>query len=178
MGDLGSKTLLDALRKRDFILIAELSLDPGSDVEEITEQAKLLRPHFDAIQVTENQYGALHMSPLAAASILLTEGVDPILQISVCNRNRAALIGDLLGARALGIRNVQLVQGKKMPDSYQPQPTQVKDISVEELIATTKLINEDPELSGSVDFLIGAVVRARMLKQDEKMPMVVGKIDA
>ena len=178
MGDLGSKTLLDALRKRDFVLTAELSLDPGSDVEEITEQAKLLRPHFDAIQVTENQYGALHMSPLAAASILLTEGVDPILQISVCNRNRAALIGDLLGARALGIRNVQLVQGKKMPDSYQPQPTQVKDISVEELIATTKLINEDPELSGSVDFLIGAVVRARMLKQDEKMPMVVGKVDA
>ena len=100
MADSASKTLLDALRKRDFVMTAELSLAPGSDVGEITGQAKLLRPHVDAIQVTENQYGVLHMSPLAAASILLVEGVDPILQISVCNRNRAALIGDLLGARA------------------------------------------------------------------------------
>ena len=166
------------MRKRDFVLTAELSLDPNSDAKSIIEQARLLGPHVDAIQVTENQYGAIHMSSLAAASIVLGERVDPILQISACNRNRAALIGDLLGARSIGIRNVQLVQGKKMPDSYQPQPKEVKDVSVEELIATAKLINEDPDLTEATDLLIGAVVRARMPKQSETMPRLVRKVDA
>jgi methylenetetrahydrofolate reductase (NADPH) len=100
------------------------------------------------------------------------------MQLSCCNRNRAALIADLLGARSIGVTSVQLVQGKKMPDSYQPQPKQVEDIGVEELIATARVISEDSNPSAAAEFLLGAAVRARLPKPGEVMPRLLGKIDA
>ena len=103
------KTFRDAIRTQEFVLTAELSLTPDSDAASIIEQARILGPHVDAIHVTENQYGAIHLSPLAAASILINEGVDAVLQLSTCNRNRAALIGDLLGARAVGITSMRKI---------------------------------------------------------------------
>lgn len=168
----------EAIRTQEFVLIAELSLNPDSDAASIVEQARILGPHVDGILVTENQYGAIHMSPLAAAAILINEGVDPILQLSTCNRNRAALIGDLLGARAIGITSLQLVQGKKMPDSYQPQPLQVTDLGVDELIATANVINEDAQLAGASEFLVGGAAKAHTPKPDWVAPRLVAKIDA
>jgi methylenetetrahydrofolate reductase (NADPH) len=172
------KTFSEAIHTREFVLTAELLLTPDSDATSIIDQARVLGPHVDAILVTENQYGAVHMSPLAAASILIQEGVDAILQLSACNRNRAALIGDLLGARAAGITSLQLVQGKKMPDSYQPQPMQVKDLGVDELIATANVINEDALLTGAAEFLIGGAAKAHSPKPDWTAPRLVGKVDA
>jgi methylenetetrahydrofolate reductase (NADPH) len=172
------KTLEDAIRTRDFVLTAELSLTPDSSAASIIEQARILRPHVDAIQVTENQYGKVHMSPLAAASILINEGVDAVVQLSSCNRNRAALIGDLLGARAMGITSLLLIQGKKMPDSYQPQPKPVTDVGVSELIATAKVISDDEALAPATHFLIGAAAKAHTPKPDWPAPRLVGKVNA
>ena len=172
------KTLRQAIHAQDFVITAELGLTPDSDAESIVQQAQILGPHVDAIQVTENQYGAIHMSPLAGASILLNEGVDPVLQLSTCNRNRAALIGDLLGAAAIGVTSLLLVLGKKMPDSYQPQPTQVSDVGVTELIATARIIREDRKLSHAPDFMIGAVTRAHTPKPDWSAPRLVSKLEA
>jgi methylenetetrahydrofolate reductase (NADPH) len=172
------KTFRDAFRTQEFVLTAELSLTPDSDAASIIEQARILGPHVDAIHVTENQYGAIHMSPLAAASILINNGVDAVLQLSACNRNRAALIGDLLGARAVGVTSLQVVQGKKMPDSYQPQPRQVADLGVDELIATARVINEDEQRVEATEFLIGSAAKAHTPKPDWTAPRLVGKVDA
>jgi methylenetetrahydrofolate reductase (NADPH) len=73
---------------------------------------------------------------------------------------------------------VQLVQGKKMPDSYQPQPKQVIDVGVDELIATARVIKEDQDLTGAADFLIGAVARAHIPKPNWAAPRLIGKVDA
>jgi len=172
------KTLIDALRLRDFAITAELALSPNTDADDLLKQAHILNSGVDAIQVTENQYGCIHMSPLAAASILKNANLDPVLQLSCCNRNRAALIADLLGARALGITSLLLVQGKKMPESYQPQPVQVADIGVDELIATAGLIKEDPKLKDRRHFLIGAVAKAHSPKPDWVASRLVSKINA
>lgn len=172
------KTFRDAIRTKEFVLTADLTLVPDSNAEAIIEQARILAPHVDAVQVTENQYGTIHLSPLAAASILINEGIDPVMQLSCCNRNRAALIADLLGARSVGVTSVQIVQGKKMPDSYQPQPKQVQDLGVEELIATAKVIKEDANPKDTADFFIGAAVKARTPKSDEAMPTLLRKVDA
>ena len=172
------RSFKDALRTRDFALTAELSLTPESDAASITEQAQNLGRCVDAMQVTENQYGQIHMSPFAAAMLLMQEGIDPVLQLSCCNRNRVALIGELLGARALGIKNLLLIHGKKMPDTLEPQPTQVEDIGVDELIATAAMIKEDPDLVRTPEFLIGAVVKAHTPKPDWAAPRLHHKIDA
>lgn len=172
------KSFKDALRTRDFVLTAELSLTPESDAASITGQAQNLGRCVDAMQVTENQYGQIHMSPFAAAMLLMQEGIDPVLQLSCCNRNRVALIGELLGARALGIKNLLLIHGKKMPDTLEPQPTQVEDIGVDELIATAALIKDDPDLVRTPEFIIGAVVKAHTPKPDWAAPRLHHKIDA
>ena len=172
------KTFRDAIRTKDFVLTADLSLVPDSNAASVIEQARILAPHVDAVQVTENQYGTIHLSPLAASSILINEGIDPVMQLSCCNRNRAALIADLLGARSVGVTSVQIVQGKKMPDSYQPQPKQVMDVGVDELIATARVIKDDQELARAADFLIGAVARAHIPKPDWAAPRLIGKVDA
>jgi len=172
------KTFRDAIRTQEFVLTAELSLTADSDAASIIEQARILGPYVDAIQVTENQYGAIHMSPLAAASILINESIDPVMQLSCCNRNRAALIGDLLGASAVGVSSLLLVRGKKMPDSYQPQPSLVTDVGVDELIATAKVIEEDPDLTNAAGFLIGAVTRAHIPKPDWAAPRLLRKVGA
>jgi methylenetetrahydrofolate reductase (NADPH) len=172
------KTFRDAIRTKDFVLSAELSLTADSDAASIMERARILGPKVDAIQVTENQYGVIHMSPLAAASILVNEGIDPVMQLSCCNRNRAALIGDLLGAKAVGISSLLLVQGKKMPDSYQPQPQQVTDVGVDELIATARLIAEDSESTSARGYLIGAATRAHAPKPGWAAPRLLSKINA
>ena len=153
-------------------------MTPDSDAAGIRDHAAQLSPVVDAVQVTENQYGAIHMSTLAAASILIGEGIEPVMQLSACNRNRAALIGDLLGAAAIGVHNLLLVRGKSMPDSYQPQPELVSDLGVQELIATANVIRDDEKLASRADFHIGAVTRAHTPKPDWAAPRLVSKIDA
>ena len=97
------KTFKDAVHTRDFAVTAEIFLRPESDAESIRHQAEVLRDHVDAVLLTDNQFGQVHMSTLVAASILMAYGVDAIVQISSRNRNRIALLSDLLGAG--GIRS-------------------------------------------------------------------------
>ena len=107
------KTFKNAVHTRDFAVTAEIFLRPESDAESIRHQAEVLRDHVDAILLTDNQFGQVHMSTLVAASILMACGVDAIVQLSSRNRNRIALLSDLLGAAALGISSLLLVRGER-----------------------------------------------------------------
>lgn len=144
------------LRNKDFVVTAELPLSPDSSGETIVTGAELLRDCTDGYLLTDNQFGRPHMSPMAAAGILLSNGFNPVMQLSCRNRNRIALLGDLLGARALGVDSLMLVRGSKVPEGYKPRPKAVMDIDTKELIATARLISEDEKLGFDWDFLIGA----------------------
>ena len=97
------KTFKDAVRTSDFALTAEIYLRPETDAASLREQAELLKHDVDAILLTDNQHGQLHLSTIAAASILLAAGIDPVVQLTCRNRNRIALISELMGAAALGL---------------------------------------------------------------------------
>ena len=96
-------TFQNAIRNKDFVVTSECFLKPETDAEAIRFQADVLREAVDGVIVTDNQYGRLHMSSLAAASLMLQNGVDPIMQLSCRNRNLIALLADLFGAAALGV---------------------------------------------------------------------------
>ena len=85
------KTFKDAVHTKDFAISAEVFLRPETDAEALRQQALLLAPDVDAILLTDNQFGQLHMSTIAAASILLDARIDPIVQLTCRNRNRIAL---------------------------------------------------------------------------------------
>ena len=172
------KTFKDAFRTRDFAVTAEIYLRPETDADSLRRQARLLRDDVDAILLTDNQFGQLHMSTIAAASILLSEEVDPLVQLTCRNRNRIALISDLLGAAALGVTSLLLVTGERAPPDFRPKPKPVLDLSVTELIRTASLLNSDERLRKCPDFLIGGAVTPINPKPSWKAKKLTEKIDA
>lgn len=152
------KTFKEAVRTRDFAITAKIPLTPDTDAAVIREQSKILRGLVDAVLLTDNQFGKVHMSTLAASALLLQNGIDPIMQLSCRNRNRIALISDLLGAAALGITSLLLVRGNKLPKGFQPRPKAVIDIGATELIATACKMKSDQPIGPQSDFFIGGSV--------------------
>lgn len=152
------KTFREAARKSDFAVSAEIYLRAETDAASIREQAAVLKDYVDGILLTDNQFGQLHLSTIAAASILLDCGVDPIVQLTSRNRNRIALVSDLLGAGALGVTSLLLVAGERAPKEFKPRPKPVLDLSATDLIRTATTIKFDEELPTNPDFFIGGVV--------------------
>lgn len=167
-----------ALRSKNFVVTAELPLTPDSTSETMLADARLLRDSVDGYLLTDNQYGQPHMAPSMAASILLNNGFDPILQLSCRNRNRIALIGELLGARAIGVDSLMLVRGSIIPEGYKPRPKAVMDTDAKDLIATAKMINEDEKLGASNDFLIGTSATVHDPAPDWYPEELLAKVDS
>ncbi len=151
------KTFRDAVRSKDFVISAETFLHPETTADMVAEQTRLLRSHVDGILVTENQGGKLHMSPLAAASLIRASGADPIMQLACRNMNRIALLADLLGAAALGVSSLMLVRGNRVPDGFEPRPRAVFDVDAAELIAMATKMKADEHLPALPDFFVGSV---------------------
>ena len=172
------KTFKDAVRTRDFAVTAEVFLRPESDAESIRQQAGVLRDHVDAIMVTDNQFGQLHMSTLVAASILLDSGVDAVVQMSSRNRNRIALLSDLLGAGVLGVTSLLLVLGERAPVGFDPKPKAVLDVNAVEFMRIASTVKSDPRLRYCPDFFVGGVITPQVPRANWKAKRLEEKIDA
>jgi len=103
--------LVSVLASGRFAVAAELSPPKGVDLESIARDARTLRDYADAVNVTDNQAASVRMASLPVAALLLRHGVEPVAQMTCRDRNRLAMQADLLGAAALGIRNVLLLSG-------------------------------------------------------------------
>ena len=171
-------TFKDAVRQKDFAISAEIYLRPETDAEAIRIQAAVLDGVVDGILLTDNQYGQLHLSTIAAASILLECGADPIVQLTSRNRNRIALLSDLLGAAALGVSSLLLVAGERAPEGFRPRPKPVMDLNATDLIRTATTMKGDERLPTSPDFFVGGVVTPVMPKPNWKAEKLLEKIGA
>lgn len=172
------KTFKDAVRQNDFAVSAEIFLRPETDADSIRTQAEILRDTVDGILLTDNRFGQVHMSTLAAASILLGVDVDPIVQLSSSNRNRIALISDLLGAGAIGVTSLLLIAGERAPKELEPKPKRVLDLNATDLILTANKIKNDESLRIPPDFFIGGVVTPVTPGPNWKPKKLLDKIDA
>jgi len=171
-------TFESALSSKDFVVTSEILQAPNFGVEHINEQARLLRGHVDAVLVTDNQSGRIHMSSLAASVLLKQAGIDPIMQLGCRNRNRISLLGDLLGASALGIRNLQLVRGERVPDGFVPRPKALLDVTATELLAIAKKMKLEEGIASIPDLNLGGIVSVRAPKVDWPAKKLVEKIDS
>ena len=172
------KTFKEAVRNNDFAISAEIYLRPDTDSDSLRIQTDILKDSVDGVLLTDYQFGQLHLSTIAAASILLNNGVDPIVQLTSRNRNRIALISDLLGAGALGVTSLLLVAGERAPENLKPRPKPVLDLSAIDLILTANTVKIDEKLTVSPDFLVGGLVTPVMPKPNWKAKQFREKIDA
>jgi len=171
-------TFKDAIRQKDFVISAEIYLRPESDAEALRLQAAVLKGVVDGILLTDNQYGQVHMSTIAAASILIDYGIGPIVQLTCRNRNRIAILSDLLGASALGVTSLLLVAGERAPKEFKPRPKPVMDLGAATLIQIAAMMNSDETLTKDPGFFVGGVVTPVMPKPNWEAKQLREKIDA
>src|SRR5512139_1318127 len=94
-----------------FAVTGELGPPRGADAEAIREKARHFKGTVDAINITDNQTAVVRMASWAASTLLLREGLEPNYQMVCRDRNRIAMQSDILGAYALGIRNMLCLSG-------------------------------------------------------------------
>jgi 5,10-methylenetetrahydrofolate reductase len=171
-------TFREAVAKRDFVITAEAFLKPETNADAIRVQANLLREHVDAVLLTDNQFGALHMSTVAAARLMLDNDLDPIVQLSCRNRNRVSLLADLLGAATMGASSVMLLRGNRIPSNVESRPKAVLDLNANELIAIATGLKTDERLPGFPDLYIGGTTAPHEPKADWEPRKLLERADA
>jgi methylenetetrahydrofolate reductase (NADPH) len=144
---LRSESRLERLLHDDvFAVTAEVVPPRGADPETVTTQAGDLVGYADAVNVTDNPTSSAHMSAVAGAGLVAARGLEPVVQVTCRDRNRLALSSDLLGAWALGARNVLCLTGDPVAVGDHPEAAEVHDLSVVELVGLVHRMREKGEL--------------------------------
>jgi 5,10-methylenetetrahydrofolate reductase len=154
------KKFQQALQGERIAITTDLTLTSSSGPDDIARQVKLLEPWVDGLQVSDNPFAWTQMSALSAALLLQQQGMDPIPILNCRDRNRIALISDLLGLRALGVNNVLLTRGHKFPDAHPIKAAPVFDTSGRELVSLAANLGEGEPQPPGQDFFIGVGARA------------------
>jgi len=154
--------LSKVLHAGQFAITVEIVPPASADPQALLDKVQPLRGLADAVNVTDGAQARASMSAPAAAAILAQNGIEPILQISCRDRNRIALQSDLLGASALGIRNLLMLRGDDPAAGDQASAKPVFDLDTQALISTAVAMRDvgrlpsGRALQGRPEFFIGA----------------------
>lgn len=146
-----------------FAVTAELGPPKSQDAEVIRKKAALLKGVVDAVNLTDNQTAIVRMSSIAAGVLVLREGLEPIIQMTCRDRNRLAMQADLLGASALGIKNVLCLTGDHQSFGNHPFAKNVHDVDSLQLLQIVRGLRDEGKFQcgeeikgGGPRFFIGA----------------------
>jgi len=161
----GEKSNLQkVLESGGFSVSAEIGPPMSADADSVIHSAHELRGLVDAANVTDNQTAVVRMSSITASYLSLMNGVEPVVQMTCRDRNRIAIQSDLLGAYALGLRNLLILSGDHQIFGNHPQSKNVYDVDSIQLIdAMRRMKEESVFMSGSPcklspEFFLGATV--------------------
>jgi len=128
-----------------FAVTAELGPPKGADGEVVREKARLLRGVADAVNITDCQTAIVRMSSIASAAMVMEEGIEPVIQMTCRDRNRIAIQSDLLGAWALGARNLLCLTGDHQKFGNHPQSKNVFDLDSMQLLDMVRNLRDKKE---------------------------------
>jgi methylenetetrahydrofolate reductase (NADPH) len=153
-----------AVQSGEFLITAEVTPPKGGDPSHMIKMAQALKGRVHAVNITDGSRAVLRMSSLAASAILLQHGIEPICQMACRDRNRIALQADLMGANALGIRNILALTGDPIQAGDHPNAKGVFDLESVRLLQLIGKLNSgldanDKSLTdGATDLFAGAAV--------------------
>ncbi|MEJ5227597.1 methylenetetrahydrofolate reductase [Thermodesulfovibrio sp.] len=155
--------LREKLLKGDFVITVEITPPKGPDVTKLVDKLHELKPLVDAVNFTDNPSAKMRMCSMAACKLSLDLGFEPVLQMSCRDRNRLAIQSDLLGAHALGVRNLLVMTGDHPVWGDHKEAKPVYDIDSSILVNLVQKLNDGFDingnnLNGKTDFFFGATV--------------------
>jgi methylenetetrahydrofolate reductase (NADPH) len=167
----------------DFIVTAEILPLASANMSEIEAAAGSLKKGLAAVNIADNPHGPI-LSSLAGSVAIGQAGMEPVYQIVTRDRNRIAIQSDLLGAAALGIRNVLCLSGHHQALTGSSQSANVYDIDSIQLIAAVKKMRDEKvlldgtQIIGEFPILIGAVAGPDMKPLELNILRLSKKIEA
>jgi CO dehydrogenase/acetyl-CoA synthase delta subunit len=126
-----------------FAVTGELGPPKSGDPEIVRQKARLLKGHVDAVNITDCQTAIVRMSSIAAGLITLSEGVEPVIQMTCRDRNRIGMQSDILGATALGLKNLLCLTGDHQKFGNHPGSKGVFDMDSIQLLGMAKGMRDD-----------------------------------
>jgi methylenetetrahydrofolate reductase (NADPH) len=153
-----------AIQAGEFAITAEVAPPKGGDPSHMLQMARCLKGRVHGVNVTDGSRAVMRMSSFAACLLLQREGIEPIYQVACRDRNVIGLQADLLGAHALGLRNILALTGDPVKAGDHPTARPVFELeSVRLLQLIGKLnggldANEKPLPDGAVQLFAGAAV--------------------
>ncbi len=156
----------------------------GSDSEDITKKAEMIKNHVDAINITDNQTSVTRLCSLASCIHLKKMGVEPTLQMVTRDRNRIALQSDILGAASFDIYNILCLSGDHQNFGDCPQGQNVFDIDSIQLIQTVRQMRDEGKFLGGDDInrppqmFVGAAANPFADPFEIRVPRLAKKIAA
>jgi len=156
MGGVTSGSRLErVLRSGRFAVTAELDPPDSADPQAVYDRALVLASVCDAINATDASGANVHMSSVGVCALLTRAGYEPVLQVSCRDRNRIAIQGDLLGAAAMGVRNVLCLTGDGVQNGDQPEARPVFDLDSVSLLRLARMLRDEGR------FLSGRALESR-----------------
>ncbi len=175
----------DKLASGELVVTVELSPPRGVDLTRLLEHAAALKGKVDAINVPDCQLSILKMSSLAASKLIQDHtGIEAVWQLTCRDRNLIALQSDLLGASALGLRNVLALTGDPVQIGDQKElAKQVFHLESVRLLDLLRTLNNGKDAVGQdlskgqgTNFTVGAAInpfklgnRAQQLRLKQKV---------
>ncbi len=134
-----------------YVIAVELDLPRGLDVTKVLEGARSLKEHgVDVIDISDGARARLRMNPIAISHLIQEQvGVEVMMHFACRDRNLLAIQADLLGAHALGIRNILAITGDPALVGDYPTATSVFDVDAIGLVRILRRFNEGVDLAGN-----------------------------
>ena len=153
----------EVIEKQAFALLAEVDPPKGVNTKGFLDAALSIKGRVDALAVTDAAHAFMRMTPLAPSRLLLDHNLDPVMIVNGRDRNRLSFQGDLLSARAMGVRNILVKEGQDAAVGDQPMVQSSGDLDLETMLKCAAALNDGKDLSGealdgATDFLVGAAL--------------------
>jgi len=140
--------LKETLERKSKVITAELMPPRGGNPVRSIKIAQLLKNKVHAVNITDGSRAVMRMCSLAMSKLLLENGIEPVMQISCRDRNKIALQSDILGANALGIKNILCITGDSVKAGDQQDAKAVHEFESVRLLQQIQAFNKgiDPTL--------------------------------
>lgn len=170
---------------KKFLTTVELDIPRGVDMTPVLDGARYLKPYgIDAINITDGARARVRMSSIVISHLIQRDvGIEAMTHLATRDRNMIGLQAELLGAHALGLRNILCITGDPTSIGDYPQATSVFDVDSSGLIRAVKAMNNGTDLMGNsieqkTSFLIACAVNAMADNLDVEIAKLEKKIAA